>query len=80
SHTILSLCVFASAAFMVARYLKNSKTLKTILGTASIVLAVLTVVFRAFSGVHWFTDIIGGVFLSLALLNMFLAFLPGREL
>ena len=78
SHTILSLCVFASAAYMVERYLKNQKALKTIFGTASIVLAVVTVVFRAFSGVHWFTDIIGGVILSLALLNLFLAFLPSE--
>ncbi|MCR4933684.1 MAG: phosphatase PAP2 family protein, partial [Lachnospiraceae bacterium] len=72
-------CVFASAAYMVERYLKNQKALKTIFGTASIVLAVVTVVFRAFSGVHWFTDIIGGVLLSLALLNIFLAFLSKEE-
>ena len=75
SHTILSLCVFASAVYMIERYLKNQKTLRVVLGVAAVVLSVFTVIARAYSGVHWLTDIIGGVLLSLALLNFFVAFL-----
>ena len=75
SHTILSLCVLSSAVYMFERYLKEKKLLKNILSGLFIVLAVLTVISRAFSGVHWLTDIIGGVLLSLALLNFFVAFL-----
>ena len=78
SHTILSLCVFASAAYIIERYV-SQKTLRTILGVASIVLSVVTVIFRTISGVHWLTDIIGGVLLSFALLNLFVAFISVRE-
>jgi len=78
SHTILSLCVFVSATYMVEKYLKDSKALKIVFGAATVLAAVFTVISRAFSGVHWFTDIIGGVLLSLALLNLFLAFLSGE--
>ena len=79
SHTILSLCVFASAVYMIERYLKNQKTLRVVLGVAAVVLSVFTVIARGYSGVHWLTDIIGGVLLSLALLNFFVAFLSVRD-
>lgn len=66
SHTVLSLCVCLSAITVLGDYVKNQK-LKTAANIALAVLGGLTVLARALSGVHWLTDIIGGVLLSLAL-------------
>ena len=35
------------------------------------VIVMITVIGRLISGVHWFTDIIGGIFISIALLMTF---------
>lgn len=66
SHTVLSLCVCLSSVTVLGYYVKNKK----VLCAANIALAALgalTVFARALSGVHWLTDIIGGVLLSFAL-------------
>lgn len=66
SHTVLSLCVCGSALI----YNKYNKIFKNF-NIIAIVLMVLTVVFRFISGVHWFTDIIGGLLLSTALVYLY---------
>jgi len=71
SHTVLALCVFASAFIMFEKYLAGNKTVKGVAQAACIVAAVFTVCGRFFSGVHWATDIIGGMILSAALLMCF---------
>ena len=66
THTLLACCSFISAASQVR--IRRFSSAKTI----SIVLYVLTAVLvlsRMFSGVHWLTDILGGVLLSAALLS-----------
>ncbi len=67
SHTMLALVVFLSAPRVIRRYIKD-ETLRNVIKIASWVLAVVTVIGRLLSGVHWFTDIIAGVLISATLL------------
>ena len=78
SHTMLGCTIFVSAGMVLDRYSRDT-SLSTVLRAATIVLAVLTVGGRLASGVHWLTDIIGGVLLSAALLCAFTALLPKGE-
>ncbi|MBR0140260.1 MAG: phosphatase PAP2 family protein [Firmicutes bacterium] len=68
SHTMLGLCVFLSAVRMESIAPKGGSSLykKVLAG-----LAVFLLLTRLFSGVHWFTDILGGALLSAALLCFF---------
>lgn len=70
SHTVLSIIVFVSAARMLHRRfaLRVSYPLFSL---PFLALAVFTVVARFVSGVHWLTDMIGGVLLSVGLLFFF---------
>ena len=72
SHTLLTLCILTSAIIVLNYIFKNVK--KSVYYTVSAILFVImiaTVITRLFSGVHWFTDILGGVLLSAALLMSF---------
>ena len=71
SHTVLALCVFLSAALLFAKLLASKPKAAAALQIAMTVLALATVVTRFASGVHWFTDIIGGVILSALLLSLY---------
>ena len=70
SHTILSLCVCISSIMVNNRLFKNIKITKYA-NIISMILAITIVLGRLISGVHWFTDIIGGILFSIALLNSF---------
>ena len=67
SHTMLSLCVFVSAILQFRRRIKN-QTVRIAVCTSCGLLAALTTVCRYLSGAHWFTDILGGILISAALL------------
>ncbi|MBP5428299.1 MAG: phosphatase PAP2 family protein [Clostridia bacterium] len=70
SHTVLSIIVFASAARML--YRRFAPRVNYLLFSLPFyALAAFAVVARLLSGVHWLTDIIGGVLLSVALLFLF---------
>lgn len=71
SHTVLAICVFLSAVYEFESYLLKSKVVKNLLQALFIVFALLTVIGRMLAGVHWFTDIIGGLILSLSLVVIF---------
>lgn len=73
SHTMLALCVFASAKIALDHYLAKKKGLRLAADVLCIALIVVTVGGRLISGVHWLTDIIGAVLLSAALLELFAA-------
>ncbi len=75
SHTLLACVIFGSAFWMIAKYLRG--WLKIAAWCASGVLLAALVLGRLFSGVHWLTDILGGLFLGAALLGWF-AFLKNR--
>lgn len=70
SHTVLACTVFGSTAMLLPKYLKKPIFCK-ILQAVCEILAVLTVVGRLISGVHWFTDILAGALVSLALLFLY---------
>ncbi len=70
SHSMLSICVVSSALIYIKETLKN-KTLKiTSYAVGGVIIAVM-IIGRLLSGVHWFTDIIGAILLSSALIFAF---------
>ena len=70
SHTVLICTVMGSAAMLLKYYIKNPGLCAVLRAVCMLIIAV-TVLGRLFSGVHWLTDIIGGVFLSAALLLLY---------
>ena len=78
THTMLSCVIFGSAAIALGRYVRN-ETLRRALQIALWALAGLTVVLRFLSGVHWLTDILGGLLLSAALLSLFAAVVQEKK-
>ena len=70
THTLLILTVFGTAIQLAGDYIKNSKLLLTLKIMALVIMA-LTIIGRLVCGVHWFTDIVGGVLLSLFLISFY---------
>ncbi|MCR4728206.1 MAG: phosphatase PAP2 family protein [Lachnospiraceae bacterium] len=70
SHTMLAVCVLATAVILI-RELLNKSGIRTAINILLTVLLVAIVVFRLFSGVHWFTDIIGALLLSASLCSLY---------
>ena len=70
SHTMLVCSVMGSTAMVLKRYIKGD-ALRMGLQAGCVLIAAVTVGGRLLSGVHWVTDIIGGVLLSCALLALF---------
>ena len=71
SHTVLSCVILGSGLMLLKKYMKKNKTVQTVLTVVFAVMLALIVAGRLISGVHWFTDIVGGVLLSAALLNAY---------
>lgn len=67
SHTLLICTVMASAAHQLERYVRSIPVRRLLQGLCFAVL-LLTVCGRLLSGVHWFTDILGGLLFSATLL------------
>ena len=67
SHTLLSLCVGLSSLIVSKKYF-NKKYIKTI-NLITIILMCATLLTRIISGVHWISDIIGGVIISFTLIS-----------
>lgn len=72
SHTILAICICVSSLFVSKDYLDEKFIKITNIGTIILMLAVL--VGRIVSGVHWISDIIGGIIISAMLLMYFYTF------
>ena len=72
SHTMLICSIVGSAMVLLYRMLIN-KTIRTVVEVIGGMILVLAVVGRLLSGVHWFTDILGGVLLSAALVMFYYA-------
>ena len=73
SHTLMTICICGSS-ILINKKLFNNKITKVI-NYLSIIIITITVVGRLISGVHWFTDIIGGTLISSGLLMTFYSLL-----
>ena len=72
THTMLSLCILISAIIVIPYLFKNlNKKLYYAVSALFYLIMIATVATRLMSGVHWFTDILGGVILSAALVMSF---------
>ena len=72
STTMLVMCVMPTAIMQFNARIKNN-ILKRFVASAITVFVVFMVICRLLSGVHWFTDIIGGALLSAGLVMMYRA-------
>lgn len=70
STTLLVLSVMPTLNFQANRRLKNAP-IKRIIETITAIFAIFMVVGRLISGVHWLTDIIGSIFLSMGLFYIY---------
>ena len=69
SHTLMTICLCGSS-IIVNKKLFNNKITR-IIDVLSLAIIFITVIGRLLSGVHWFTDIVGGMFISISLLMTF---------
>ena len=70
SHTMIVFVIMGSTVLLIGKYI-NSKVLRTALQAFCAALIGITVIGRLISGVHWFTDILGGVLISVTLLALY---------
>lgn len=70
SHTLLSVCICGSS-LIINKYLFKNKNFFKVENIISILSILVIVIGRFISGVHWFTDIIGAILISIALLKAF---------
>ena len=81
SHTMLICVVMISAMMLMKDYMFPNPRVRKIARIVCWVIVGVTVFGRLFCGVHWFTDIVGGVLLSAGLLNLYASLLtePRRQ-
>lgn len=78
THTMIICTVMGSTIMVLKKFIKNDK-LRLCLQYVCAILLIVTVIGRLVSGVHWFTDILGGILISTALLFLFAAALEKIE-
>ena len=74
SHTMLVIVVLGSAILLVLNYIKRMQIKAAAIGILLVLIAVM-VIGRLVCGVHWMSDIFAGVFISLALLSLYAAYM-----
>lgn len=70
STTLLVLCVMSTAIMQLYRRIQNKFLQKCIIAIITTFM-IFMVIGRLISGVHWFSDIVGGILLSAALVTMY---------
>lgn len=79
SHTMLVVAIMASAPIVLKRLIGQDKAAVGIAQLIASIVIVVTVVGRLLSGVHWLTDIIGGVLLAAAIVMLYVSILSWLE-
>ena len=69
SHTLMTICLCGSSIIANKKLFDNIIT--KLMNIVLFVIVMITVIGRLISGVHWFTDILGGIFISISLLISF---------
>ncbi len=70
SHTMLIITVMGAAMILLGRYIKNG-FFRALLRLLCLAVILVTVAGRLYCGVHWLTDIVGGVLLSMSLIELY---------
>ncbi len=70
SHTMMAIFICLSANIVNKSLIKDNK-LRTIFNIVSLITLFVIVILRIISGVHWCSDIVGGVIISLTLIVIF---------
>ena len=78
STTMLVMCVMPTAVMQLNVRIRND-VLKRCVSSAIIAFTVFMVIGRFISGVHWFTDIVGGVLLSTGLVLLYYAIVSRED-
>ena len=78
SHTMIVCIIMGSAVMMIKKYIKK-KSLQRVLSALCCVIIAVTVIGRLIAGVHWFTDILGWILISISLLSLFSAIINWKE-
>ena len=73
SHTLITICLCGSSIIVNNRLFKKKFT--KMLNVISLFIIIITIIGRLISGVHWFTDIVGGILISSFLLMLFYSIL-----
>jgi len=77
SHTMLALCVLYSVYVLLGFSNMDNRFMASLLRVMCVLAMISMVVFRLLSGVHWLTDICGGILLSLSLMCFYRACISG---
>ena len=70
SHTMFVICIMGAALVLFQQMIQN-KMIRVIMNSLSGLVIFITVVGRMISGVHWFTDIVGGILLGITLIQLY---------
>lgn len=77
SHTMLAVTICLSSLLTCKYYVKNKSMLKSF-QISTIILMFLLVGGRILAGVHWISDIIGGILVSLTLVSIYYSFISEK--
>jgi undecaprenyl-diphosphatase len=80
THTLFVICIMVTALYQFKTIFCNKPTLFLVSKIFSFAVIAVTVIGRLISGVHWFTDIVGGIILSSALIMLYISFVQAAKL